>query len=123
MNDKKMVIQGSKNGTMIRDDRYGTIYELVSPTTTACNQFGFAYVEIDPNLASPAHYHARTEELYHILSGKGVVTIDGVKTSVDIGDTVAIPIGAIHTILAGMEGLTFACVTVPFYDDDDDIEV
>jgi mannose-6-phosphate isomerase-like protein (cupin superfamily) len=121
MNGK--VISGSRSGARFRDDRYGTVWELVAPAGAPCQRFGFAYVEVDPGRESPLHYHAVTEELYHIVRGDGVMTLGDTETPVGPGDTVAIPSGERHRIRAGAAGLAFVCVTVPPYDPHDDFEV
>lgn len=118
-----IVIAGSRSGTRIRDDRYGTLWELVAPAVSACKHFGFAHVEVDPGQESPAHYHRKTEEMYYITRGGGTMTLGEVVTHVQPGDSVVIPVGEIHKIRADAEGLAFVCVTVPPYDPEDDFEV
>lgn len=117
------VILGSQSGTRIRDERYGTLWELVAPRGSPCKQFGFAYVEVDPGQESPAHYHRKTEELYYVTRGSGIMTLGDRTTLVKPGDTVVIPAGEVHKIRAHDEGLAFICVTGPPYDPEDDYEV
>lgn len=122
-NMSKMIVKGHKTGERFRDDRYGTVWELVAPAASPCKSFGFAFVEVDPSRESPAHYHLRTEELYYIVGGSGIATVDGKETTVEPGDSVIIPLGIVHKIKASSGGLSFVCVTVPPYDIHDDIEV
>ena len=118
-----IVIAGPRSGTRIRDDRYGTVWELVAPAAGPCRGFGFAFVEVDAGKESPFHYHQRTEELYFITVGQGLMTLGEREVVVRPGDTVVIPPGERHKIRAGAEGLAFVCVTTPPYDPDDDYEV
>src|SRR5438067_1213892 len=110
-------------GTAIRDDRYGTLVEKVSPTSTPLKRVGFAQVLVDARKRSPDHYHERTEELYHVVAGSGTMFMDGDRKSVKPGDTVLIPPGVVHSVEAADAPVEFVCVTAPPYDPDDDIEV
>ncbi len=50
----------------------------------------------------PVHAHADEEEIFHVLTGQGLVWIDGVTHPVGPGDTIVHPAGGpAHTILAG----------------------
>src|SRR4051794_11969221 len=118
-----MVIPGSRSGTRIRDDRYGTVWELAAPAAALCRGYGFAFVEVDAGKESPLHYHEKIEELYYITGGEGVMTLGEREIPVRPGDTVVIPTGERHKIRAGAQGLAFVCVTAPAYDPNDDIEV
>jgi quercetin dioxygenase-like cupin family protein len=46
--------------------------------------------------ALPAHRHLREAETIHILEGEFEMEIDGVRSSLSAGQTVHIPLGAIH---------------------------
>jgi mannose-6-phosphate isomerase-like protein (cupin superfamily) len=118
-----VVITGPQSGMRIRDDRYGTVWELVAPAAGLSRGYGFAFVEVDAGKESPLHYHEHTEELYYITAGEGLMTLGQRAITVRPGDTVVIPPGERHKIRAGARGLAFVCVTAPPYDADDDIEV
>src|SRR5438132_1011021 len=64
------------------------------------------------------HYHARTEEIYFILDGEGVLEVDGEHRPVHPGDAVLIPPGARHQITASA-ALRFLCCCPPPYSHDD----
>jgi quercetin dioxygenase-like cupin family protein len=61
------------------------------------------------------HYHAVSEELYSVLEGGGVIEIDGDELELGPGDTVLIPPGARHRIVAGPDGARFLCCCAPPY--------
>lgn len=46
------------------------------------------------------HYHERRDEVWTIISGKGIVVTDGMKITVGSGDVVRMPKGCKHTIAA-----------------------
>jgi mannose-6-phosphate isomerase-like protein (cupin superfamily) len=56
------------------------------------------YVVIEPGASVGEHVHLRTEEIYYIVSGRAVVTIDDVETEVRPGDLITTPIGSAHSI-------------------------
>jgi mannose-6-phosphate isomerase-like protein (cupin superfamily) len=62
------------------------------------------------------HYHRRSAELYYVLEGEGVVTLDGKAVAVRKGTIVHIPPGVIHGAKGRMRVLV---VGVPDIADDD----
>jgi len=65
--------------------------------------------------ATRRHYHRASEEFYFVLTGRGLMEIDGETREVAPGDAVLIPPGAWHQVSAGEE-LTFLCCCSPPYD-------
>src|SRR5262249_52414970 len=77
-----------------------------------------------PNARTAPHYHRQTEEIYYILTGAGSMTIGDETRPVGPGDAVAIPPGAIHTILnTGAAALVFLCTCAPAYEHEDTVLV
>jgi mannose-6-phosphate isomerase-like protein (cupin superfamily) len=93
-----------------------TIRELFG-RGTAANQ-SLAEATLAPGQATERHYHAETEEIYFIETGRGEMEVDGARREVGPGDAVLIPPGAWHEIRA-LEPLRFLCCCVPPYRDDD----
>ncbi len=56
------------------------------------------YVVIEPGASVGEHVHLRTEEIYYIISGRAVVTMDGVEIDARPGDLITTPIGSAHSI-------------------------
>ncbi|MFJ3881036.1 cupin domain-containing protein [Streptomyces sp. NPDC090077] len=56
------------------------------------------YVVVEPGASVGEHVHLRTEEIYYIVSGRAVVTMDGEEFEVREGDLVTTPIGSAHSI-------------------------
>jgi mannose-6-phosphate isomerase-like protein (cupin superfamily) len=65
------------------------------------------------------HYHARSEEIYLVLEGGGVLEVGGRTSEVGPGDAILIPPGAPHRLDAGDGGARLLCCCVPAYSDDD----
>jgi mannose-6-phosphate isomerase-like protein (cupin superfamily) len=66
------------------------------------------------------HKHLRTEELYHITAGRGLMTLGDDRFEVGVGDTVLIPPGIPHCIRnLGGEPLRILCSCSPAYSHED----
>ncbi len=98
----------------------------------SCSRIGIRQFEIkvwpkarvQPGQRTAPHYHPKTEEIYYILHGSGEMTIDKEIRRVGPGDAIAIPPGAVHTILnSGKESLVFLCCCAPGYENDDTVLV
>lgn len=50
--------------------------------------------------SSKKHYHKKTEEVYYILKGKGIVKIGNKNYKIKKGDIIYIPLNAKHQIIA-----------------------
>ncbi|MCK5080594.1 MAG: cupin domain-containing protein [Candidatus Moranbacteria bacterium] len=69
------------------------------------------------------HLHKRTEEIYYILRGRGIVTIDKEQQEVQKGDLIPISKNKLHTIEKISEKpLELLAITTPKYDPEDVIE-
>jgi quercetin dioxygenase-like cupin family protein len=78
-----------------------------------------AEASLEPGQATQRHYHARTEEIYLLTAGGGVLEVGGESREVGEGDAVLIPPGAWHELVAGPAGARLLCVCVPPYSHDD----
>ncbi|MGH7135897.1 MAG: cupin domain-containing protein, partial [Pirellulales bacterium] len=52
------------------------------------------------------HYHARTDEIYYIISGKGKMVLDDVEIEVHQGVVVYVPRGTRHKAVGELTVLT-----------------
>lgn len=67
-------------------------------------------VTIDPVPSRSPHRHPRSEEIVHVVSGRGKVWIDGVYHPVGPGSWYRIPAGTPHaTVAEAGERLTLVC--------------
>ena len=67
------------------------------------------------------HCHPRSEEIYLLLDGGGLMELEGESGAVGAGDAILIPAGAWHRLTAGAHGARFLCCCVPPYSDVDTV--
>lgn len=118
----------TKDGSTIRElmhPRAQRACEHVGVLGCACGSHAarhqsLAEATVPPGVATVLHRHARSEEIYHVLAGSGVMTLGRDELAVRAGDTVCIPPGTPHRIRnAGTTPLVFLCCCAPAYSDDD----
>jgi len=106
----------TKDGSEIR--------ELLAHRNSCIRLQSLAEARLGPGCRTAAHYHPRTEEIYYILFGSGLMQIGDQQQMVGPGDAIAIPPGAVHTIRnTGSDTLRFLCCCAPAYEDFDTIMV
>lgn len=96
----------TKDGSTIREYLHTTRQSL-------------AEASLAPGQATRRHYHARSEEIYLIVEGAGVMEVDGDGRAVSAGDAILILPGAWHQLMAADEGVRLLCCCTPPYSDDD----
>ena len=70
------------------------------------------------------HLHRRSEEIYHVTSGRGLMTLGGAVFALRRGDSVLIPPGTAHCVEnTGRRPLRILCTCTPPYADDDTVVV
>jgi len=62
------------------------------------------------------HYHSRTEEIYFVVRGEGIVELDGRPVEVKEGDLIVIEPGTVHSVDGEMDLLV---VCSPPFDPED----
>jgi mannose-6-phosphate isomerase-like protein (cupin superfamily) len=67
------------------------------------------------------HYHARTDELYHIISGTGTMTLDGDEVPLKPGVVVYVPRGVRHKAVGDLTVLV-VCIPAGVMDDIHEVE-
>ncbi len=78
---------------------------LLDEETVGAKQFALLINEFDPGLTSTAHKHDTEEHAFYIISGTGVIDIEGDKISVEAGDAVFVPPGKMHQITSTGDAL------------------
>ena len=100
------------------------IRELLAHRNSCIQKQSLAEARLPVGGNTTPHYHEVTEEIYYILVGTGVMTIDGEQRDVQPGDAIAIPPKCVHTILnTGTEEMKFLCCCAPCYEHEDTILV
>lgn len=106
----------TKDGSSIR--------ELLSQRNSAIRHQSLAEATVPPGVRTLAHYHPRSEEIYYILRGQGLMHLQQESRPVGIGDAIAIPPGLTHWIEnTSTEDLVFLCCCAPAYEHDDTVMV
>ncbi len=102
----------TKDGSLIR--------ELMHPTQHANQQQSLAEAIVPAGHKTILHRHHKTEELYHITQGEGLMTLGEQQFKVQVGDTVCILPGTAHCIEnTGTHALHILCCCAPAYAHDD----
>jgi len=104
----------TKDGSIIR--------ELLAHRNSAIRNQSLAEATVPPGVITQLHYHPKTEEIYYILSGSGLMEIDGQTRPVGPGDAIAIPPGRKHRIHnPSQTDLVFLCCCAPGYEHSDTV--
>lgn len=99
-----------------------TIREILAPRNSVIAKQSLAEATLTPGAETEAHYHPQTEEIYFLLSGRGLMAIESEIQEVTAGDGIAIPPAARHQIRnIGTELLIFLCCCAPAYEHHDTV--
>lgn len=97
----------------------GKVAEMINAGTSALRLMSLAVVELQPGKAL-LHRHNRTEEIYYVLEGAGIIHLDQIYRRVAPGDAVSIPVGCIHALEnSGVETLRYLAISAPGFDPTD----
>jgi len=89
---------------------------LVDRTTAGIATLSLAHATVAPGAETVWHRLRRTDEIYFILCGRGLVSVGGETREVTAGDTVWIPADVAQRIQnPGSDPLEFLCVCGPAY--------
>ncbi len=75
-----------------------TIRELMHPTLHGNTKQSLAEATIAPGSATHLHRHHRSEEIYYVVAGEGLMTLGHDRFPITVGDTVCIPPGSPHRV-------------------------
>jgi len=96
------------------------IRELMHPAVHGNKAQSLAEATVPPGATTLLHRHAVTEEIYHFISGQGLMTLNGEQFPVKAGDTVAIAPGTAHCVKnTDAKALKILCACSPCYSHDD----
>jgi len=98
----------TKDGSMIR--------ELMHPARHGNRNQSLAEAIVPVGLTTLLHRHRRTEELYHITAGSGLMVAGDERFEVTVGDTICITPRTPHQITnTGTTPLKILCCCSPAY--------
>jgi mannose-6-phosphate isomerase-like protein (cupin superfamily) len=104
----------TKDGSEIR--------ELLAHRNSCIQNQSLAEARLPPRASTTGHHHVKTEEIYYVLEGKGIMQIGDDRQPVGVGDAIAIPPGVFHQITnTGQTVLKFLCCCAPCYEHDDTV--
>lgn len=84
------------------------------------SQQSLAEATVAPGGETTRHKHIKTEEIYHITQGEGLMRLGEDQFEVATGDSICISPGVIHNIKnTGDVPLKILCSCSPPYSDDD----
>ena len=116
-----MIIVNRDRAQVINTAHGSEIRPLIDRTSSAITQCSLAEEILPPGRAVTPHHHRQIEEIYYIVSGRGVITVGDEQSEVEAGDAVYVPRGARHTLEnTGSEPirLLVACGPAFFYEDE-----
>ncbi len=94
--------------------------ELAGPETTGSSRVDFRISRYAPMAYVQEHVHKVQEQVYYVLEGEGILTLDDTKNLMRPHDYVYVPPGVRHSFTnTGTEGLVFLVITTPASDDEE----
>lgn len=92
---------------------------IVSPETVGSRYFDYRISSYEPGAYVAAHVHKVQEQIYHVLSGDGMVIVDGERHLVRASDVTFVPPGVVHEVhCTGTNVLVFLVITSPPTDEE-----
>ncbi len=92
---------------------------IVTPATVGSRFFDYRISSYEPGAHVESHVHAVQEQIYHVLSGEGILVLDGERRLVRASDVTYIPPGVVHEFhCTGNEPLLFLVITSPPTDEE-----
>jgi mannose-6-phosphate isomerase-like protein (cupin superfamily) len=92
---------------------------IVTPASTGSRFFDHRISSYEPGAHVESHVHKVQEQIYHVLSGEGVLTVDGERRLVRANDVTYIPPGVVHEFhCTGNDTLVFLVITSPPTDEE-----
>ena len=62
-------------------------------------------VTLNPGHKMNYHSHDRRDELWNVIAGSGMTIVEGIQRFVKAGDSISMPAGCKHTVIAGEKGI------------------
>lgn len=115
-----MLIVNRHDSKILHTPHGSEIRPLIDRTTSPVTQCSLAEETLPPGKTVTPHHHEVLEEVYYILSGSGMMTINDESRAVSAGDAIYIPRLHRHTLTnTGNEEMKLLLVCGPaFYFED-----
>ena len=93
---------------------------LVGPANSGSSRIDFRISRYAPNAYVQEHVHKVQEQVYYVLEGEGILTLDEARHLMHPHDYVYVPPGVRHSFTnTGTNGLVFLVITTPASDDEE----
>jgi quercetin dioxygenase-like cupin family protein len=94
--------------------------ELAGPQTTGSKRVDFRISRYAPAAYVQEHVHQVQEQVYYVLEGEGILTLDEARHLMRPNDYVFVPPGIRHSFTnTGTGGLVFLVITTPASDEEE----
>jgi mannose-6-phosphate isomerase-like protein (cupin superfamily) len=104
----------TKDGSIVR--------ELMHPLACGNANQSLAEATVSAGAKTRLHRHEVSEEIYHVISGRGVMTLGEEDFEVHAGDTIYIAAATAHMLEnTGDESLIVLCACAPAYSHEDTV--
>jgi quercetin dioxygenase-like cupin family protein len=91
---------------------------LVGPDNSGSSRIDFRISRYAPNAYVQEHVHKIQEQIYYVLEGEGILTLNKERHLMRAHDYVYVPPGVRHSFTnTGLAGLVFLVVTTPADDE------
>jgi mannose-6-phosphate isomerase-like protein (cupin superfamily) len=74
----------------------GEIFNIFNPNNSRLGKMELAFCVFPPGEVAKLHRHSAIEEVYIVIKGEGVMSLDGNETPVSPGTAIAVEPGAWH---------------------------
>ena len=102
-----------------------TIRELMHPVAHAhldVRAQSLAEAVVEPGQTTALHKHLKSEEIYHVTAGSGLMTLGDKRFEIGVGDSVVIAPGTKHCVKnIGAMPLKILCACSPAYAHEDTV--
>lgn len=96
--------------------------ELAGPETVGSRRVDFRISRYAPMAYVQEHQHQIQEQVYYVLEGEGVLTLDDESHLMRPHDYVYVPPGVRHSFTnTGLDGLVFLVITTPASDEEQEV--
>ena len=116
-----MIVVNRSRASVINTAHGSEVRPLMDRTTSGITQCSLAEEVLPSDCAVTPHHHRQLEEVYYIVSGRGLMTVGDETREVGPGDAVFIPRDHRHTLKnTGDEPIKLLLVCGPafFYEDE-----
>jgi len=98
------------------------IRELMAYRNSSCERMSLAEATLYPGRSTERHTHPKSEEIYYVLEGEGIMMVAGEERPIRVGDAILIPPGSEHqTWNIGAGKLVFLCLCSPASEQEDTV--